>query len=108
MADSFKYIYKILKILEKSMEYEEFDSSIVGYNKLGISKALWTNLIIILLDARYITGVAVESSLDGTLPDVDCTNISITLKGLEYLEENSLMRKAANIAKGIKDVTPFI
>ena len=108
MADSFKYNYKILKLLEKSMEYEEFDPSIIGYKKLEISKALWTNLIIILLDARYITGVVVESALDGTLPDIDCSNISITLKGLEYLEENSLMRKAANIAKGIKDVTPFI
>ena len=108
MADSFKYIYKILKILEKSMDFEEFDASILSYQKLEISKALWTNLIIILLDAGYVTGVVVESCLDGTLPDIDCTNISITLKGLEYLEENSLMKKAAKIAKGIKEVAPFM
>ncbi|MEG1298317.1 MAG: YjcQ family protein [Anaerovoracaceae bacterium] len=28
----------------------------------------------------------------------------MTLKGLEYLEQNSLMKKAANMAKGIVDV----
>ncbi|MEE1527277.1 MAG: YjcQ family protein [Blautia sp.] len=30
-------------------------------------------------------------------------NPFITLKDLEYLEENSMMKKAAGIAKGIKD-----
>lgn len=30
--------------------------------------------------------------------------VRITIKGLEYLEENSLMRRAANMAKGIKDI----
>ncbi|MEG0830613.1 MAG: YjcQ family protein [Anaerovoracaceae bacterium] len=28
----------------------------------------------------------------------------MTLKGLEYLEQNSLMKKVANMAKGIVDV----
>lgn len=32
----------------------------------------------------------------------------ITLKGLEYLHENSIMQKMYNLAKGIKDVTPTI
>ena len=30
----------------------------------------------------------------------------ITLKGLEYLEQNGLMKRAANIAKGIKSTIP--
>lgn len=30
----------------------------------------------------------------------------ITLKGLEYLSENTLMKRAANIVKGIKEIVP--
>jgi len=30
----------------------------------------------------------------------------ITSKGLEYLEENTLMRKAARLAKGIREILP--
>lgn len=30
----------------------------------------------------------------------------ITLKGLEYLNDNTFMKKAANALKGIKDVIP--
>jgi len=37
---------------------------------------------------------------------VALTRPEITLKGLEYLEENTLMKKAANLAKGIKDTIP--
>ena len=33
-------------------------------------------------------------------------NIRITLAGLEYLRENSIMKKIYNAAKGVKDVTP--
>ncbi|MEG0585127.1 MAG: YjcQ family protein [Christensenellaceae bacterium] len=32
----------------------------------------------------------------------------ITLKGLEYLHENSMMQKIMRAAKGIKDTIPFI
>lgn len=35
-------------------------------------------------------------------------NVQITLKGLEYLSENSLMKKVANIAKSIKETIPGI
>lgn len=36
----------------------------------------------------------------------DCSDIKITLKGLEYLQENSIMRKIYRTAQGIKDITP--
>lgn len=35
---------------------------------------------------------------------VDADSIRITLKGLEYLQENGIMRKLYNVAKGIKDI----
>ncbi len=37
---------------------------------------------------------------------MDARNIRITLKGLEYLQENSIMRKIYKTAKGIVDMVP--
>ena len=34
--------------------------------------------------------------------------LGITLKGLEYLQENSMMQKIYKTTKGIKDVVPAI
>lgn len=41
--------------------------------------------------------------MDCGYPRVVLTRPELTLKGLEYLEENSLMRKAADLAKEIVD-----
>lgn len=45
-------------------------------------------------------------AMDCGYPRVSLTRPEITLKGLEYLEENTLMKKAASLAKGIKDTIP--
>ena len=51
----------------------------------------------------YIDGVSLKRTLDGDVA-VSVSNPRITLKGLEYLPENSLMKKAADLAKGIADI----
>lgn len=38
MNDNFKCIYRILKSLEKAMDYESIDIEEIGYEHLGISK----------------------------------------------------------------------
>ena len=105
MANHFKIIYKILSSLEKAMEYEEFDEARISPQALGISRPLWEKLIMMLSDSGYITGVVIKQYVDEGYPTVtDCSKIRITLKGLEYLEENSLMQRAKNLAKGIIDI----
>ena len=51
----------------------------------------------------YIDGGSLKRTLDGDVA-VSVSNPRITLKGLEYLQENSLMKKAADLAKGIADI----
>jgi YjcQ protein. len=104
MANNFKIIYKILKILENAMEYAEFDNDCISYGVLGISEALWCNIMKMLVDNEYVEGVHVINFMGGRLPGIKLVNPSITLKGLEYLEENSLMKKASRIAKGLTDI----
>lgn len=105
--DNFTVIYKILKALEKAMDYEEFDVSRISAERLGITKPRWEKILIMLAKEGYIEGVIYDRSLSDYSPRI-CEPIQpvITLKGLEYLNENSIMKKAANAIKGMKDMIP--
>lgn len=104
MANNFKLIYKILSILEKAMEYEEFNKSCISHEALNITYPLWCRIMKMLNDNGYIEGVQVWQSMELSYSKVVLIKPQITLKGLEYLEENSLMQKAKNLAKGTIDI----
>ena len=53
-----------------------------------------------MADVGYITGVEIQRFITGET-SVDARDIQITLKGLEYLQENGIMRKLYKAAKGI-------
>lgn len=103
--DNFKIIYRILRILEKAMDLEDFDMEQISAESLKISEARWCSLMEMLSDEGYIKGVRISRSIDGQII-VNQSNVRITLKGLEYLNENSFMKKAANLAKGVSDFIP--
>lgn len=103
--DNFKAVYKILSALEKAMDYPEFDIDQIGAAKLGVSEERWARYIEMMSDVGYIKGVRVFKDInDETCVDND--GIRITLKGLEYLQENSIMKRLYKAAKGIKEITP--
>lgn len=103
--DNFVVIYRILKALEASMDFEEFDEQLISPERLGITKERRDKLLIQMQKEGYISGISVVQYVDLASPSVDIPNsISITIKGLEYLAENSLMTKAANLAKGVAEV----
>ena len=103
--DNFKIIYKILSVLEKSMDLENVDIERISSNNLGISQQRWNKYMEMLLDAGYIKGVTIQKYVTGET-NVDAEDIRITLKGLEYLRENSIMQKMYKTAKGITDLFP--
>lgn len=102
--DNFKILYKILHTLEIAMDSEQFDMSEISHERFGITEARWCQLIKMLIDNGYIEGITLKYTLDGE-PILGVTRPAITLKGLEYLEENSMMKKAYRLIKGIKEVT---
>ena len=106
--DNFKAVYKILSQLEKAMDYPEMDLlPLIGPDKLGVSKERWNRYMEMMSDAGYIKGVEISNFVTGEIR-VDITDIQVTLKGLEYLQENAVMRRIYHAAKGIKDITPGI
>lgn len=106
--DNFKIIYKILKILERSMDVEEFDNNLISPESLNISGPRWCRIMSMLVDEGYITGVSAWNSQDCPYVKVSLVRPCITLKGLEYLQENTIMKKVSNAAKGIVDIIPGI
>ena len=104
--DNFKIIYRILRILEKSMDLEEFDKNSISKERLELSEARWCRIMAMLVAEGYVTGIEVWRSMDCEYPRVSITRPEITIKGLEYLEDNTFMKRAAEMAKGIKDIIP--
>lgn len=98
--EDFGIIYRILRTLQKGMDCEEFDQSAISAEALGLSLPRWSRIISMLLSSGYITGGETWNAMDCSYPKAKLTRPEITLKGLEYLEENSLMQKAGAIAKG--------
>ncbi|MDD4608953.1 MAG: YjcQ family protein [Bacteroidaceae bacterium] len=104
--DNFKAVYKILTALEKAMDLPEFDiTQEINHETLKISEERYARYIEMMLDVGYVKGAVVKKNINGdTIIDAD--NIRITLKGLEYLQENSVMRQIYNAARGIKEIIP--
>lgn len=103
--DNFTAVYKILSALEKAMDMPEVDITAIGPETIGVSQERWGRYIEMMLDVGYIKGVSVYQDITGATR-VRGSNVRITLKGLEYLQENSVMKKVYNTFKGIHDVLP--
>lgn len=85
------------------MDLDEPDPDRISADALGITEQRWAAIMELLAKEGYLDGMTVKRSADGHVA-IFCASPGITLKGLEYLQENSLMRKAANLAKGIAEV----
>lgn len=103
--DNFRIIYKILKVLEQAMDLDEFNPEEISAERLGISENRWRAIMEMLSESGYVKGVSVIKSIGGSSLRLR-SDFGITLKGLEYLDDNTFMKKAANIAKGIKESIP--
>lgn len=103
--DNFQIIYKILSTLEKAMDIPEFDLSQINAAKLKVSEERWARYIEMMADVGYIKGVRIYKDLTGETC-IEDEGIKITLKGLEYLTENSIMKRIYKAVKGVAEITP--
>ena len=91
--DNFRIIYKILKILEQSLDIEVFDWKLLDKEALGLSEPRWRRLMYMLSKEGYVNGIESYYSVGRTLPTVYFTNPEITLKGMEYLANHPIMER---------------
>lgn len=104
--DNFKLIYKILKYFEACMEFEEFDEDNFTAAHFGVSDTLFLNILNILIEDGYIRGVKVINDKLGS--QLLLLNPHLSLEGMEYLENNTMMKKVYRTLKGINDIIPKV
>lgn len=102
---NFKVIYEILTLLDKYMDYEDPDWSKLSAENFHITETRFINLMIMLYESGYIAGIDVIPLMGGHY-DIKLIEPRITLKGLEYLEENTNIKKAYRMIKGISEIIP--
>lgn len=102
--EDFKIIYKILMAFYLSMDYDAFDQSSISPEVLGVSKNKRDALLVMLIERGYISGIHAMPTAAGDKLLHFGKHPQLTLDGLEYLNDNSFMKRAANAIKGIADV----
>ena len=104
--DYFVIVYRILTYLYACfMSGEQPDLDMFGPDALGINNGYWANVMESIADEGYVKGVALAARF-GAAPGIRLTNLKITQKGIEYLQENFKMQKAADFLKTVKEIVP--
>lgn len=100
IMDNFKIMYKILRELEKNMGNEKFNIHTVSAESMKISFEKWEQLLILMQDEGYIKGLVLSKDLSSMYKHiVEPIKPQITIKGLDYLANNSTISKAKEMLK---------
>lgn len=103
--DNFKAIYKILRSLDKHKGQEDFDYQSISASAMKLEYAEWEQLMIELQINGYIRGLVYTQTMSDKFPHIaEPIKPQITMKGMEYLETNSMMSKAKEALRMIGDI----
>lgn len=96
-------VYKVLKRIHAAEQLEETDPAMFAPEVFDIDAEQRDRIMAMLQAEGLIDGVIVRKYVGQRRETVliDWQALEVTLKGLQYLEENSAMRRAAEEAKGI-------
>ncbi|MBQ5998042.1 MAG: hypothetical protein IJJ70_07715 [Treponema sp.] len=113
MASAFFIMNRILKCIERGMDADVFDKKSFTAENFNISENRFARLLSMLLEEEYITGIEI---IDKGEPEpfekknyeryevLIQDDISITIKGLRFLAENSALANIYRTAKSVKDL----
>lgn len=102
---TFQTIYKILRLLDKNKGREDFDYALISAQAMKIGFEEWEQLMIEMQVNGLIRGLVTNQTLSDKFPHlVEPIRPVITLKGMEYLSENSFMSKAKEALRMVGDI----
>ena len=102
--DNLKVVYKVLVGIEASMDSNRFDDTFL--KALKISEERRNRILQSMIGEGLIDGFERVNYTGGYR--FKAIEPMPTIKGMEFLQENSAMQKIKNGLEDIKDVTPFI
>ena len=100
--DYYVIVYKILSYLYQCLKLgKKIDEKCIDNDNKYISINLdyWKYIIVKLIDEEYISDVQYDRTWCGEIIVSNLDQAQITPKGIEYLNENSLMEKAKKFLK---------
>ena len=103
IMDNLKVVYKVLVGIEVSMDSNRFDGTFL--EALKISEERRNRILQSMIGEGLIDGFERVNYADGY--GFKAIEPRLTIKGMEFLQENSAIQKIKNGLKDIKDVTPF-
>lgn len=106
--DMYVVMYKVIAYIYACMRKgEEPDADMYSAEALGVPEPYWNCVMNELVSHGFVAGIAVMSTPYGFV--VDRRRPRVTMEGVAFLEENSMMGKAKAFLKEAKDViAPFI
>lgn len=100
-------MYKILSYLYKCMkDGVKPERAMYSADAMGINEAYWQCIMVELTRRKLVRGFEVISTAGDDY--VTARNPSITMEGVEFLMENSMMRKAFEFLRDTKSAIPFV
>ena len=106
--DYFKVAYAILSELKEAKKNGKIiDTSLISPERFGINDSYWLDIIEGLLEKGYAKGVSIQGSKTGRIT-TPIKELEITPEGMEYLRDNSTMKKIGKFAHEVKDLFPRI
>lgn len=104
----FNVAYKILIYLKYCYENGiSVDPDILSPDNIGISEKQFILTLQMLLEDGYIKGVSLSPTIQGPTIINNIQDTYATSAGLQYLVENSMMKKVYNVSKEVRDWIPL-
>ncbi|MGL4671558.1 MAG: YjcQ family protein [Cetobacterium sp.] len=105
-------VYQVLKAIDDSYENNNFNfEETLSLEKLKISERRLNLILEGLVNDNFIIGFSVDEVCfgdDGAPEIIQVSAPRLTISGMDYLENNSSMKKAYNTLKELKDWIPGI
>ena len=99
-------IFRILKAIDVAYEENNFNlDETLNLEKLGISERRLILMLEQLKEKNYITGISTSTSISGHI-HIGINNPRLTLDGMDFLENNTAMKKAYKMLKEAKEWFP--
>lgn len=109
--DYYVIVYKILAYLYSQLKKgKPIEPEMLKHDGMlfQINKLYWVYIMQNMLDQGFIRGIAQPHAGEGYYIEGQLADCEITPKGIDYLCDNSLVERAKQFLKDVKDITPFI
>lgn len=105
--DMYVVMYKVIAYLYDCMKRDvKPDLSAYNHAAMGVPETYWALIMLELIDHGYVKGFVTARSYDPPL--ITPVDPTVTMEGVAFAQENSMMGKAKAFLQDAKAAIPFI